>query len=104
MDLEFVSQWDNSESYTDLIDGLGYLINEIYSTNPALTQECLTRTVKPILHCLIESIQMASDKFDPQNMEAGELPKIDNYLVDDISDKLSIIGDLFKTCDKFGQC
>ena len=47
---------------------------------------------------------MASDKFDPRNMEAGELPKIDTYLVDDISDKLSIIGDLFKTCDKFSQC
>ena len=37
-------------------------------------------------------------------MEAGELPRIDGYLIDDISDKLSIIGDLFKTFDQFGQC
>ena len=37
-------------------------------------------------------------------MEAGELPRIDGYLIDDISDKLKIIGDLFKTFDQFGQC
>ena len=42
---------------------------------------------------------MAADKIDPQNMEAGEIPRIEGYLSDDISDKLAIIGDLFKTCD-----
>ena len=47
---------------------------------------------------------MAADKIDPQNMEAGEIPRIESYLCDDISDKLAIIGDLFKTCDEFGNC
>ena len=32
------------------------------------------------------------------------MPRLDNHLIGDISDKLSIIGDLFKTCDQFGAC
>ena len=35
-------------------------------------------------------------------MEAGELPRVDWKIMDDISDKLKIIGDLFKTFEEFG--
>ena len=35
LDIGFVAEWDNSNSYTDIVEGLGCLITEIYKTNRA---------------------------------------------------------------------
>ena len=46
---------------------------------------------------------MAVDKKAEENLEDGQMPRIDGYLIDDISDSLQLIGDLFKTCNEFSQ-
>ena len=56
LDVTFVSEWDNSDSYSDIVRGLGCLLNQIFKTNRLATNECLKRTVRPILRCLNESV------------------------------------------------
>ena len=45
---------------------------------------------------------MVIDKKSEENLEEGQLPKIDGYLLDTISDSLQLIGELFKTIHDFG--
>ena len=46
---------------------------------------------------------MVVDKKSEENLEEGQMPRIDGYLLDDISDSLQLIGDLFKTCNEFSS-